>query len=93
MNSHSIQFTSPWGVDAHSQIYGIVNDHGTPDLIAAIATNGRQGYIYAVQLAVAQHMGTPTDPGQAATSKDHGSTTLTVYESDGRTEVGQFVVE
>ncbi|WP_159500928.1 hypothetical protein [Microbacterium sp. 18062] len=37
--------TTPWGVNAKGQTYGVPNADGVPDLMAAVATNGRQGYI------------------------------------------------
>lgn len=36
---------SEWGVNANGQTYGVPNANGVPDLEAAQATNGRQGYI------------------------------------------------
>ncbi|MCU1407507.1 MAG: hypothetical protein JWQ43_3810 [Glaciihabitans sp.] len=37
--------TSEWKVNANGQTYGVANDNGLPDLSAAQATNGKQGYI------------------------------------------------
>jgi hypothetical protein len=37
--------TSDWGVNANGETYGVPNDKGVPDLIAARATNGEDGYI------------------------------------------------
>ncbi|MGV8885503.1 MAG: hypothetical protein ACOH1T_07940 [Microbacteriaceae bacterium] len=37
--------TTKWGVNANGQTYGVPNDNGSPDLSAALATNGKQGYI------------------------------------------------
>lgn len=37
--------TSEWGVNARGETYGVPNDDGVPDLIAAQATNGEIGYI------------------------------------------------
>ncbi|UNK71570.1 hypothetical protein [Microbacterium sp. H1-D42] len=36
--------TTSWGVNARGETYGIPNDNGVPDLIAAQATNGEVGY-------------------------------------------------
>ncbi|MGA2471352.1 MAG: peptidase M56 family protein [Solirubrobacteraceae bacterium] len=82
--------TTAWGVNASGQTYGIQNQHGTPDLVAVIATNHRSGYVYASQLfppppntiaqALAQDNAPPPSPR-----------TLTVYESDGKTPIGEFV--
>ncbi|MDR2999078.1 MAG: hypothetical protein LBU78_13270 [Microbacterium sp.] len=36
--------TKPWGVNARGETYGVPNDNGMPDLVAAQATNGKIGY-------------------------------------------------
>lgn len=36
--------TSPWGVNANGETYGVPNDDGSPDLVASQATNGEVGY-------------------------------------------------
>lgn len=36
--------TKPWGVNAKGESYGVPNDNGVPDLVAAQATNGKVGY-------------------------------------------------
>ncbi|MGB3730468.1 hypothetical protein [Microbacterium sp.] len=36
--------TTPWGVNANGETYGVPNENGIPDLVAAQATNGRVGY-------------------------------------------------
>jgi hypothetical protein len=64
-----------WGVNADDQTYGAINDRGTPDLVAAVATNGRSGYVYASQLM-----------------SEASGVTLNVYESDGKTPIGKFVL-
>jgi hypothetical protein len=81
--------TTAWGVNASGQTYGTPNQHGTPDLVAAQATNGRTGYVYATQLSGP----TPTSPSQAAAESSAPPRTLTVYESDGKTPIGEFVVD
>ena len=64
----------------------MANDNGTPDLIAAIATNGKTGYVYARDLEqpapTTLQLGTP--PGETRT--------IPVYTSDGHTEIGQFLI-
>ena len=37
--------TTEWGVNANGQTYGVTNHNGSPDLVAARATNGRYGYM------------------------------------------------
>ncbi len=43
--------TTEWAVNSAGQTYGVPNDNGTPDLVAAQATNGAQGYILDVEMA------------------------------------------
>ena len=81
--------TTPWGVNAHGHTYGVINSNGIPDLVAVMATNGKQGYVYADQLQATTPDG--TSPSQA--SKDAPSSkTLPVYASDGTTVIGAFVI-
>lgn len=42
--------TTAWGVNANGQTYGVPNGNGLPDLQAARATNGKQGYILTAEL-------------------------------------------
>jgi hypothetical protein len=79
--------------NADGQTYG--TDGGAPagpvdepDLEAVIATNGEQGYAYASQL----NGPTPTSPAQAAAENNQPARTIPVYESDGKTQIGQFKV-
>jgi hypothetical protein len=94
----TIRTITKWGTNSHGQTYGAENSGGTPDLIAVLATNGKLGYVFAQQLAdvdgdtAAQHF---TSPAQAlAWQKAHeGQTTsIPVYKSDGRTQIGSFTV-
>jgi len=80
---------TPWGVNSDGQTYGVPNSQGTPDLIAAVATNGQQGYVYATQLQAAQPQ--PTSPQQAATMHPT-PVAIPVYKSDGHTVIGEFVI-
>jgi hypothetical protein len=79
--------TTAWGVNANGQTYGIQNQHGIPDLIAVIATNHRTGYVYANQLSPPP----PKTIAQALALNNAPPRTLTVYESDGKTPIGEFV--
>lgn len=36
--------STPWGVNAHGETYGVPNENGIPDLVSAQATNGEVGY-------------------------------------------------
>ena len=76
-----------WGVNAKGQTYGVRNSHGTPDLLAVIATNGAVGYAYSDQLIVSQ----PKNPAQAA-HWHPVKKLIRVYQADGKTVIGQYSV-
>lgn len=77
--------TSDWAVNADGLTYGVQNENGTPDLVAVIATNGKDGYVYSRDL-----MGpTPTALVTAPPSTAPGEM-IPVYASDGRTRIGEF---
>lgn len=83
-----------WKVNNKGDTYGVSNSHGDPDLIAALATNGRQGYVYRTDLDYAGGP-PPTSPAEAAarTKANQGKTfTVPVYASDGTTQIGLFLV-
>ncbi|WP_432981946.1 hypothetical protein [Dactylosporangium sp. CA-233914] len=75
---------SEWGKNADGLTYGVVNERGTPDLIAVTATNGRSGYAYNRDL-------NPTGPTTLQTGTEP-SRTVPVYTSDGHTRIGVFVI-
>jgi hypothetical protein len=82
--------TTPLGVNANGDTYGVDSPNGHPDLIAVTATNGRDGYAYATDLDGPM----PANPEEAATwNETHGDPRpVPVYESDGETVIGEFVV-
>ena len=83
-----------WAVNARGQTYGVVNDRGTPDLIATTATNGRNGYISREELEAAGG-GNPTSPEEALQDQaDRAGKTITVpvYEADGTTVIGRLTI-
>ena len=84
---------TPYKTNANGQTYG--TDGGAPggpldepDLEAVQATNGKVGYAYATQL----NGPTPTSPAQAIAENNQPARTIPVYQSDGRTQIGQFKV-
>jgi len=79
--------TTPWAVNENGDTYGVVNEQGEPDLLAVVATNGRTGYAYADELRGPQ----ASSPDEAATWAP-APRTVDVYESDGETVIGEFVV-
>lgn len=86
--------STAWAVNAKGDTYGVENGHGTPDLVAVEATNGRTGYAYATDLAKAEGSGF-TSPAEALAWQDaHQGTSasIPVYEADGATVIGEFVI-
>ena len=87
-----------WAVNDDGNTYGAINQNGEPDLIAVVASNGKQGYVYATQLAEADGSAAAlkfTSPEQALAwqkSRIGKTFSVTVYESDGKTVVGEFVI-
>lgn len=83
--TYSTVTTSPWGINAYGKTYGVANEHGTPDLVAVIASNGDSGYVYSDQLEQAQHQGAvpePTTPSQAVAGNGHRESILAVFSLD-----------
>ena len=82
--------TTAWGANASGQTYGTQNQHGIPDLVAVTATNHLSGYVYADELFSPP----PQTPSQAVAEDNAPPSpprTLTVYQSDGKTPIGEFV--
>jgi hypothetical protein len=84
--TYSSVSTTPWGINASGQTYGVTNQHGTPDLVSVIASNGRAGYVYAKQL----NAPAPKTLAQAIAEDHAPEKTLIVYESNGHTPIGEF---
>jgi hypothetical protein len=83
--TYVVAHTTPWGVNAKGETYGVTNAQGMPDLVEVIANNGKIGYSYRDQLLGPQ----PKNPEEAL----HWHPTphaIPVYESDGRTVIGDF---
>lgn len=83
--------STPWGVNEEGQSFGVKNDKGTPDLVAVAATNGKLGYAYARDLEGP----TPSNPSEALAwqSGPQREVDVPVYESDGKTVIGNFVMQ
>jgi hypothetical protein len=87
IGTYSAVAVSAWGVNASGQTYGAGNQNGIPDLVAVQATNGRSGYVYAYQL----YPPGPKTIKQALAENNAPPTKMTVYESDGKTAIGEFI--
>jgi hypothetical protein len=79
-----------WKTNANGQTYGVQNANGTPDLVAAEATNGCMGYVYASQMTRPP----PASPAEALAEQAANTkgVFIPVYESDGTTVIGRFEI-
>ncbi|MEV7767976.1 hypothetical protein [Microbacterium sp. NPDC086615] len=86
----------PLAVNDRGQNYGSAGAGEEPDLIAVVATNGRQGYVDADELADATGSSHDfTSPEEALRWQEERAgraVVVPVYLSDGVTRVGDFVV-
>ncbi|MFJ5958000.1 peptidase M56 family protein [Paenarthrobacter sp. NPDC092416] len=89
---------TPWATNAHGETYGAQNDKGLPQLVAVKATNGRPGYVYNAELEDATGMTAALsfktrEEALAWQEQRKGrKIAIPVYESDGKTVVGEFVI-
>jgi hypothetical protein len=90
---------TPWAHNSRGLTYGVVNGDGSPDLIAVVTDDGQAGYVYADQLAEADGDAAARrfrSPAEALTWQEKVAGTVVrvpVYESDGKTRVGEFTVQ
>lgn len=82
-------------LNSHGQSYGSAADApargGEPDLIAAIASNGKRGYVKRIDMESPR----PKNPEEAValTKANEGKTkTVPVYDQEGQTVIGEFVM-
>jgi RNA polymerase sigma-70 factor (ECF subfamily) len=86
------QSVTEWAVNENGQTFGVANENGSPDLIAVSATNGKPGYAYPADMEVHPDF---TSPAEAlAWQEAHQGETISVpvYESDGKTVIGEFTI-
>jgi hypothetical protein len=87
--------TTPWGINASGESYGVQNKNGTPDLIAVVVDQGKtQGYVKAAEINCAAG-GDVESPAQALDwdkASQNRNISIPVYESNGTTVIGTFIV-
>ncbi|MBT2537351.1 peptidase M56 family protein [Arthrobacter sp. ISL-69] len=87
-----------WAVNADGNTYGMENENGSPDMIAVMATNGNRGYAYRSELeeadgtAAMKTFKSPQDALDWQEARRGKSFFVPVYDADGKTVVGEFVV-
>ena len=88
----------PLGTNADGETFGSIIGGESPDLVAVVATNGREGYVRRTELedadgtTAARSFRSPADALAWQQERAGKSITITVYASDGRTVLGDFVV-
>lgn len=87
-----------WGVNAKGETYGFGNAKGVPDLVAVVATNGREGFVYRSDLEDADGTAaikTFKSPAEALAWQEarRGKTiAIPVYDAQAESVVGEFVI-
>lgn len=88
------QTTTEWGTNKNGESFGVQNANGTPDLIAVVASNGKEGYARSTELDQARGPDFKSPEEAIAWQNEHKgkSASVPVYESDGTTRVGEFIL-
>jgi len=87
-----------WATNANGDTYGAQNEKGLPQLVAVKATNGLMGYVYNAELEDATGMTAALsfktrEEALAWQEKQKGKRiSIPVYESDGKTVIGEFLI-
>jgi hypothetical protein len=90
--------TTQWATNADGDTYGALNENGSPDMVAVIATNGTSGYVYRTELedangtAAIKTFKSPAEAlawQEARLGKDFS---IPVYDVTGKKVVGEFVI-
>jgi len=89
------QVTTPWGVNASGETYGVPNQNGTPDLVAVVINQGStHGYVKERDLNCAESGGVKSPAEALAWDKASQNRNISIpaYKSDGVTVVGAFIL-
>jgi hypothetical protein len=86
--------TTSWGINASGETYGVINQQGTPDLVAVIADQGTTGYVEESELNCAGggDVASPAEAQAWDNVSQNRNVSIPVYKSDGVTVVGTFSV-
>ncbi len=92
--TYASEHVTAWATNPRGDSYGAINGNGTPDLIAVIATNGKEGYVFATDLAHAdgsdQNFTSPDQARKWQRDRQGKTISIKVYLSDGTTRIGTF---
>ncbi|MCB5292226.1 peptidase M56 family protein [Arthrobacter sp. SO3] len=87
-----------WAVNAEGDTYGALNENGSPDLVAVLATNGTPGYAYRTELedangtTASKTFKSPADALAWQEARMGKTFVVPVYDSTGKIVVGEFVI-
>ncbi|MGY4541328.1 hypothetical protein ACVWY0_001237 [Arthrobacter sp. UYNi723] len=87
-----------WALNADGDTYGAMNENGSPDMVAVVATNGTRGYVHRRELEDADGTAaikTFKSPAEALAWQEArlGKVlSIPVYDVTGKTVVGEFVI-
>lgn len=87
-----------WAVNSDGHTYGAQNEKGSPDMVAVIATNGTSGYVYRTELeeadgtAASKTFKSPEEALAWQAARQGKRFAVPVYDSTGKTVVGEFVI-
>jgi hypothetical protein len=79
---------------SYGSIASAPSEDAAPDLVLVVASNGKNGYAYETDLAKAEGSGftTPEEALAWQAANAGKSQSVPVYQSDGVTVIGDFVV-
>ena len=86
------QTATEWAVNENGQTYGVANEQGSPDLVAVIATTGKQGYAYPADLNVQPDFKSPEEALAWQEAHQGETFSVPVYDADGKTVIGEFII-
>jgi hypothetical protein len=90
--------TTDWAINGNGDTYGAINESGEPDLILVVATNRKEGYVKKADLDMAngtiaqKSFKTPADALKWQETEGHKDHTITVFNADGTTAIGEFLI-
>ncbi|MHA7262209.1 peptidase M56 family protein [Arthrobacter sp. TMN-37] len=88
-----------WAVNENGDTYGTAKDHREPVLLAVIASSGVHGYAYSEELDeasgrnAAEKFASPAEALAWQEARLGKTFAVPVYESDGETVIGEFIIE
>jgi hypothetical protein len=94
--TYASEHITSWATNPHGDTYGVINTDGTPDLIAVVATNRKEGYVFATDLAHAdgsdQNFTSPEQALKWQRERQGKTMSIPVYLADGTTRIGTFEI-